>query len=151
MHGDLPHSRTMKTKKIRINELAPCGVYCAACPSFHKSCNGCASQKQNQQRQSKFYCKIRLCCYEEKQLNFCSDCDQFPCQKIQQKLVKSHPGDLRFTYRHEILTLAAKLKSMTLNEQLEFRKKRWRCNSCGGTIHFYHYKCDRCGKEQIIR
>ena len=32
----------------RRNELAPCGVFCAACPSFDKTCNGCSSDNQKQ-------------------------------------------------------------------------------------------------------
>ena len=45
--------------KDRTSEVAPCGVLCAACPSFGKTCLGCASENKNQNRISKWNCKIR--------------------------------------------------------------------------------------------
>lgn len=141
----------MDNGKHRMNELAPCGVYCGACPSFGKSCKGCGSNDLDQKRPSKFCCKIRSCCYHDHQLDFCIECAMYPCSLMTKKLFTSHRGDLRYTYRHEIPHIFAQLKWMSLDQYLEFQKKRWKCNSCGGTIHFYHYKCDTCGKEQIIK
>lgn len=131
------------------NKLAPCGVYCGACPSFNKTCNGCASN-DTQKRKSKFNCKIRLCCYTNKQINYCIECESYPCEKVNKKLLNTHLGNFRFTYRHEIPTIFAKLKTITLKEYLEFQQQRWQCKDCGGIVHFYHYKCNSCGKEQIV-
>ncbi len=140
-----------KNEKNRINELAPCGVFCGACPAFNKSCRGCGSEDKNQKRKSKFNCKIRTCCYNEKHLDFCIDCEQFPCKKINKKLLDTNQGNPKFTYRHEIPFIFAKLKTMNLDDYFEFQKQRWKCKSCGGTVHFYHYMCDACGKEQMIK
>jgi hypothetical protein len=30
---DMKNTKIMKPEKIRVNELAPCGVYCGACPA----------------------------------------------------------------------------------------------------------------------
>lgn len=144
------NTKIMKPEKIRINELAPCGVYCGACPSFNKTCKGCASEDRNQKRQSKFSCEIRICCYEEKGLDFCIECNQYPCKKIKKKFINSHPDDPKYTYRHETPAVIAKLKTMGLDDFLEFQKKRWQCKSCEGTVQFYHYKCDTCEKERMI-
>ena len=47
-----------------LNELAPCGVFCGACPSFNKSCFGCSSNtNKNKRTKSKIHCPIRICIY----------------------------------------------------------------------------------------
>lgn len=134
----------------RYNELAPCGVFCGACPSYNKSCKGCSSEDTNQSRRSKWGCKIRTCCYNQKKLDFCVCCDLFPCKILEKKLHSTHQDDPRYTYRFEIPKVFAKLKSMSLEDYLDFQKKRWQCDVCGGTFQFYVYKCKSCGKEQII-
>jgi hypothetical protein len=134
----------------KFNTLAPCGVYCGACPSFNKTCKGCASDDQEQDRCSKWSCKIRNCCYTVNGFDFCVDCHQFPCKIINKKLTETHPNDLRFTYRHEIPVVFMKLKTMSLDRYNDFQIQRWKCDACGGTVQFYLYKCKNCGKEQMI-
>ena len=135
----------------RFDELAPCGVYCGACPAFNKTCNGCASDDKNQSRRSKWGCKIRNCCYDQKELDYCVNCEQFPCKIFNNKLLSTHQDDPRFTYRYEIPDIFAKLKTMSVENYLDFQIQRWKCNSCSGTIQFYTYKCNKCGKEQMIK
>jgi len=131
-------------------ELAPCGVFCGACPSLDKSCLGCASQDQNQKRKSKWNCKIRQCCYDDKALSFCVECEQFPCGTINKKLIESHPGEVRFKYRHEIPQNLERLQELGLNDYLEYQKGRWSCPDCSGRVMFYEYKCSACGKETVV-
>lgn len=140
----------IKTHHNRSTELAPCGVYCGACPSFGKSCFGCASGDHSQKRSSKWNCKIRNCCYNDKELDYCIDCNEFPCKLINKKLVNSHPGDERFSYRHEIPTIFPKLKTMSVEEFTAYQKRRWTCSKCDGTIRFYHYTCDQCGDKSLV-
>ena len=129
-------------------ELAPCGVYCGACPSFNKTCLGCPSEsKTNQKRTSKWGCKIRTCCYEEKNIPFCGDCTQFPCDVLTKKLINSHPRDPKFKYRHEIPKNVNTFRKLGVAEYVQYQKQRWSCPSCGGIVTFYHYKCSVCGKE----
>lgn len=116
----------------RISELAPCGVFCGACPSYKKSCLGCASENKDQKRTSKWNCKVRTCCYGIKRNNYCIECDKFPCVKINKKIIGSHSRDVRFKYRHEIPRLFEKMKEMRADEYLEFQRERWKCPSCGG-------------------
>jgi hypothetical protein len=132
--------------KNRKNELAPCGVFCAACPSYGKTCIGCSSEDKNQKRKSKWNCNIRKCCYEEMNVEYCGYCNSFPCDKINRKLIKSHLGDLRFKYRHEITENMKKLKEFGLNDFIKYKEKEYTCPHCKGIIHFYHYKCSKCGK-----
>jgi hypothetical protein len=131
------------------NELAPCGVFCGACPSFNKTCFGCTSDNQKQQRKSKWNCRIRICCYEKMELFFCGDCEQFPCDKVSKKLIHSHPGETKFKYRHEIPENMTKFKELGLEDYLEYQRRKWSCPSCGGRVVFYKYSCVDCGKESI--
>jgi len=130
--------------------LAPCGVYCGACPSYNKTCLGCASDDLKQSRRSKWGCKIRNCCYEAKKYNFCIECHDYPCKIVNTKLFKAHVGNPRFTYRFEIPGVFANLKTIGLDKYIEFQRSRWACEICGGTIKFYVYKCDKCNQEKLI-
>ncbi len=127
------------------SEIAPCGIYCGACPSFGKSCLGCASQDENQPRKSKWACKVRRCCYEE-QHAICADCDQFPCDKHRKKLLDSRPGDSRFAYRHEVPENHQRMQALGIDGYLTFQQQRWSCPQCEGQVRFYKYTCDTCGK-----
>ncbi len=131
----------------RSNELAPCGVFCAACPSFKKSCYGCSSENRKQKRKSKWSCKIRKCCYEKIKINYCGFCNCFPCDIINDKLIKSHEDDNRFKYRHEIPENMERIKSIGVEEFIKLKRKDYSCGYCGGFAYFYYYKCNQCGKE----
>ncbi|MBI9050858.1 MAG: DUF3795 domain-containing protein [Anaerolineaceae bacterium] len=132
------------------NELAPCGVFCGACPSYQKSCLGCASESKEQNRKSKWACKIRICCYTNKNLDFCVTCAAYPCKIYYKKLLDPHQGDPLFKYRHEIPEIFSQQYSPDYAIFLENQQKRWTCPNCEGTIKFYHYKCSKCGYEHII-
>ncbi|WGM88817.1 MAG: DUF3795 domain-containing protein [Candidatus Bathyarchaeota archaeon] len=132
------------------DSLAPCGVYCEACPSFKKSCNGCGSENKNQKRKSKWSCKIRVCCFEKNNFNFCYECEKFPCKEYSKKLTESHKGDKKYQYRHELPSNLKRIKKIGIQKWLREQKTRWQCPKCSGTIKFYHYKCPDCGlKKQI--
>jgi hypothetical protein len=141
---------TINSMMQRIpDSLGPCGVYCGACPSFEVSCNGCGSENKNQKRKSKWGCKIRVCCFEEKNFSFCYECEEFPCQ-VHRKLSESHKGDERYQYRRELPSNLKRIKQIGIQEWLKEQKARWQCPRCSGTIKFYHYKCSDCGlKKQV--
>lgn len=133
--------------KNRKNEVAPCGVFCAACPSFKKSCLGCSSEDKDQKRKSKWSCKIRQCCYDKMKIDYCAYCEDFPCKLINQKIIKSHEGDNRFKYRHEVPDNLEKIKLLGTDDFIKLKKKDYLCKYCGGSVVFYHYKCKQCGKD----
>lgn len=130
--------------KLFPPELAPCGVYCGACPSFGKTCHGCPSDR-SQKRKSKWGCKLRKCCYTEKALAYCFECDEFPCKTYRQKLTEAHPGDPRFDYRHELIESCSLFSELGLEGYLQYQDEKWRCSQCAGRVHWYRYKCSRCG------
>ncbi|MFC1950857.1 DUF3795 domain-containing protein [Chloroflexota bacterium] len=129
-------------------QMGPCGVYCAACPSYGKTCQGCGSEETSQKRRSKWGCKIRVCCLDTKGLQFCSQCDEFPCKVYRNKLTDSHPGDKRFTYRHELIDSLARLKEVGIDVWLAEQQQKWRCPQCGDTVRFYSYTCIKCGCKE---
>ncbi|MBI5679901.1 MAG: DUF3795 domain-containing protein [Methanobacterium sp.] len=132
------------------NETAPCGVFCGACPSYEKSCLGCGSEEHNHGRKSKWSCKIRKCCFEDKNLNFCIDCDEFPCNLIE-KLKNSHPGDDRFKYRHEIYDNLKKIHETGVENWITQQENRFTCPKCNGRVLWYNYKCNECGYECSLK
>lgn len=134
--------------KAEIDLVAPCGIYCGACPAYvrTKSCFGCRPEDRSQKRISKWHCKIRNCCLMDKKLEFCSQCADFPCKTLI-KLKESHPGDEKFSYRREIIVGLLRMKEIGVSKWLKEREKKWRCPKCGGRATFYLYKCSDCGEQ----
>jgi hypothetical protein len=143
-HGDNP--RTVAMGRIP-DAMGPCGIYCGACPSFAKTCKGCGSDDRDQGRRSKWGCRLRVCCLEQRGLDLCNQCDEFPCRKHASKLSASHPGDPRFGYRRETVANLERVSEIGYDGWLAEQEVRWRCPGCGGRVTFYHYTCTRCGAE----
>lgn len=132
---------------MNIDGISPCGVPCFACGSYLKdTCKGCRAEKQ-QKRKSKWGCKIRLCALKEKNLRFCSECEQFPCKEVNRKLINSHPNDKKYSYRHEIPENFKLIETLGMEQGLKELDKRWQCPECGGRILFYAYTCSSCGQQ----
>lgn len=130
----------------RRTEIAPCGVFCGACPSYNKTCLGCPSENTEQKRRSKWGCKIRKCCYEEKNLDYCGYCDEFPCDIVNKKLLTNHKDQKEFEYRYEIIEDMKRLKEIGVDELIKLKNKEYTCPNCNGTIAFYNFKCNTCGR-----
>lgn len=132
-----------------LDGIASCGIPCFACPSYLKgTCKGCRSNEK-QKRTSKLGCKVRICSLTEKKVLFCSECKEFPCKFLNKKLLKSHPGEQKFAYRHEIIKNLEIIQDLGIEEGLKKLKEQWCCPDCGGRIIFYSYTCNECGKNFI--
>ena len=124
-----------------------CGIYCGACPSLNKSCLGCRTEeKRGQKRKSKWGCKIRTCCHNEKNLDFCIECEVYPCKNLS-KLKNSHLEDERFDYRHQMFYNLVRIEKIGLEEWLEEQSEIWKCPKCMGRVGFYYNKCVDCGED----
>ena len=129
-------------------KISNCGLYCGACPSYQKkTCLGCRSNNKNQNRKSKWSCKIRKCCIELKKIQYCGECDDFPCKEIKRKLIDSHPGDPRFNYRHKIPDNMEEITKLNLEKWSKEQEILWTCQNCGQPLMFYYNQCSSCGKE----
>lgn len=64
--------------------LAPvCGLYCGACEYLEKQCQGCGHQQGRPFWTAQMtieVCPLYDCCINEKQLEHCGLCDEFPCE-----------------------------------------------------------------------
>jgi len=126
-----------------------CGIYCGACPSYiRSSCLGCRSDNRTQKRKSKWSCLIRKCCQEEKNLDLCIECEDYPCKNLE-KLKNSHLKDEKYDYRHQIFYNLVRIKKNGLKDWLEEQSEIWLCSKCGGRIIFYENKCTDCGEKTI--
>ena len=73
----------MKYKTRKYPHLSACGLNCGLCPNFHLhtegkfQCPGCAGEGFSEQHPS---CGILSCC-QRKSIEFCYECDEFPCKK----------------------------------------------------------------------
>jgi len=64
--------------------LAPvCGLYCGSCAYFQKQCQGCGHVNGKPfwtaQIKDKI-CSLYNCCINQKQLEHCGLCNEFPCE-----------------------------------------------------------------------
>lgn len=54
---------------------------------MNDKCKGCGTESRSD-------CEIRKCCINDKELLFCTECDEFPCDKLTRS-VGVHPGWLK--------------------------------------------------------
>ena len=60
-------------------DIGKCGFYCGSCPTYLSgNCNGCIKEHKTGD------CFTRDCVIDSK-LNFCGECESFPCDVILKK------------------------------------------------------------------
>ncbi|MFW9828924.1 MAG: DUF3795 domain-containing protein [Candidatus Thorarchaeota archaeon] len=136
-----------------------CGLYCGACfimnayrqnrndclpeewvsPLDNKEikCHGCKSEIIFENCRG---CEIRKCA-QSKDLEFCNECSQFPCEKIKtfEKMNLKH---------HEVaLFYFDRIKEAGIQEWLKEQKERWSCSYCGNPFSWYEEICTYCGAK----
>ena len=60
--------------------VPPCGVFCGGCPTYLKEKKPCPGAEVSQRCESKG-CRYFICCAEKK-VDFCHQCDQYPCRRF---------------------------------------------------------------------
>ena len=71
---------------MSIREIGCCGAYCKTCRAFADgSCRGCKLGYESGERDiNKARCKIKVCCFKEREFETCADCSDYPyCTIIQ--------------------------------------------------------------------
>jgi len=81
---------------------------------------------------------------------YCIQCEKYPCEIYRKKLLSSHKEDPRYSYRYEITALFPHIRILGIERYIQFQKKRWTCELCGGQIRFYDYQCDKCGAYTMV-
>lgn len=58
----------------------PCGLYCGFCRFYmHEECHGCGSMDRAD-------CRLYTCCRVERELRFCTQCEDFPCSALKSSI-----------------------------------------------------------------
>ena len=71
----------MCAHELYYKDHAPCGIYCKKCPGVKfYNCKGCREQKGKIKNFP--VCKTYEC-VTSKGYNFCHECEEFPCEKLQ--------------------------------------------------------------------
>lgn len=93
----------MSVQTDEVQLVAPCGLYCGTCPVLKASndsvlaqklaqtmgipaeqvnCLGCRAEKGHIKVMGEPACPTYQCCIQQKGLQFCYQCEDFPCLKL---------------------------------------------------------------------
>lgn len=151
--------------------VAPCGLYCGACPMYLASqekddqklkaltqqfsagkmqlkqedllCDGCIGKGRIASFCRK--CAIRACAEGKANVTRCSDCPEFPCARITDF---NNDGML---HHAEVLANLRQLRAMGIREWTKHEADRWRCPQCRTAIAWYDKACAKCGAPRSDR
>jgi hypothetical protein len=157
-----------KTPANNEKLVAPCGLYCGACPMYLASqdhdekkmdelvkqfsgrgskmavadlqCDGCIGGG----RVASFCraCAMRTCAENTKKVTRCADCPDFPCSKI------TNFNNDGMLHHAEVLENCRKLKEAGIQEWAKREEARWRCPQCRANIAWYDKTCSQCGAKR---
>ena len=132
------------------NLAAPCGIYCGACRQYllwkkdlleergyKMGCKGCRIRNKN--------CAfIRRDCpaLKKKELDYCYECEQFPCQKLQKI-------DSLYQERYSVNMVEnlKRIEEIGVEKWLQEQNKLYTCPECGGEICVHDAECYDCGMK----
>lgn len=133
------------------NDLAaPCGIYCGACRQYlllkknlleergyKTGCKGCRIR-------NKKCAFIRRDCalLRNKEISFCYECDEFPCQKLQKI-----DSQYQEKYYVNLINNLNRIKKIGFEKWLKEQEKLYTCPECGGEICVHDAECYDCGKK----
>lgn len=146
-----------------------CGLYCGTCPSYlayrkndieymerrsqkegysldELRCDGCLSDKVAA------HCKdcrhgFRTCA-AEKQVNWCFECDEFPCQRLID-FTGVHVVN-GISHHEHIIDDLQYMKKHGIEEWVKTQDKAARCSGCGEVLYWFDHECPDC-KRQMER
>jgi hypothetical protein len=141
----------MAEEKLReMNLAAPCGMYCGTCRAYllltknllekrgyKQGCPGCRIRNKNCVF-IKSYCSL----IKNQQIDFCFECDKFPCTNRGGIDRKS-----KNKYNIDLVGNLQRLKEVGLKEWLKEQENKWKCSRCGGTICVHDQMCVDCGSK----
>ncbi len=119
---------------MRQSKYGPCGLYCGACAA--EDCDGCLSDWIDDSIRN---CYFRRCT-REKHIDFCCDCEDFPCNKLLEFMHDKWP------HHWTIAPNLQYIKENGVGKWFEIQKKEWSCEHCGASILWYQKLCS-CGNQ----
>jgi len=163
-----PNASENKASENKEKLVAPCGLYCGACPMYLASqekdeqkskavlqqgfgrgpmtltknfeCDGCIGGG----RVASFcrMCAMRECAANTNKVTRCADCSDFPCSKI------TNFNNDTMAHHSEVLANCRKLKEVGIKEWAKREEERWRCPQCKTNIAWYDKTCSKCGAKR---
>lgn len=148
----------MSSQNSEKELVSECGLYCGACGIYIATqendndkilqyalvlnqsyddtlCIGCAAERKS------LHCS-RMCtfidCKKRKEVAFCSDCKEFPCQALIE--FKS-----KMPHRAEIIDSIKRMKDIGIEKWLIEMKEYFYCPQCKTVNSAYHITCRKCG------
>jgi len=132
------------------NLAAPCGLFCGSCRQYLAwkkdlleekglkiGCKGCRIRNKN--------CMfIRRDCpaLRKKELEFCYECEKFPCQKLQ-KMDDLYQG----RYFVSLVENLKRIEDIGVDMWLKEQEKLYTCPNCEGEICVHDAECYDCGNK----
>ncbi len=140
--------------ELKAELIAPCGMHCAVCAAYLArennlkdkglslpGCAGCRPRGKNCALLKKRCARLR-----EGQVQFCYECDDFPCRQL-----ATLDRRYRTRYRTSLIENLVFIRGQGVEAFLQKEEDRWRCPDCGGTICCHNGLCYRCGLEKLQR
>ena len=124
--------------------LSPCGINCTVCYAHLREkniCPGCRSTSILKPGHC-LTCSIKVC-GEEKGVQFCIDCSDFPCKQMKRIDMR-----YRLKYHTSLIANQSFIREESTEAFLVAERKRWTCPACGGRICIHTAVCSNCGKGQ---
>jgi hypothetical protein len=151
--------------------VAPCGLYCGACPMYLASqekddqkfkalmqqfsagkmqfkqedllCDGCIGGGRVAVFCRK--CAMRSCADEKANVTRCSDCTEFPCSKI------TNFNNDGMQHHSEVMANIRQIREMGIKKWTRYEEDRWSCPQCRTRISWYDKACSKCGAKRSDR
>ena len=147
-------SRSFSNKEL----VSACGLYCGACgiymatqendserilqyavvlnQTFEETlCDGCGAKRKS------LHCS-RMCifinCKQQKGVDFCSECEEFPCKAL-------HEFTSKMPHRIEVIESQTRMKEIGIKNWLFEMKEHFSCAQCKTINSAYHLACRKCG------
>lgn len=76
---------------MSIREIGCCGAYCRTCRAYNPGfCRGCKIGYEEGLRDiNRAKCKLKLCCFRDRNLETCAVCPDYPCILIDEHFPKT--------------------------------------------------------------
>ena len=142
-----------------IKQAAICGLFCPACSVFRATqennieklmaiakglnqslentyCDGCRTDRKTEWCSNCTFIK----CAEEKNVGFCGDCDEYPCESLKDFQSK-------MPHRAELWADQARIKEIGWEKWYLEKVEYYSCKSCDSMNSSYDLACRNCGAQ----
>ncbi len=98
------------------NLIGACGIYCGLCTKYQSKakskCVGCKLGGQHS------WCSIWNCCVKKNKFETCAECDEYPCERYERRLIK-YPEDWKIAREN-----LERIKKDGINSWFKEQKRR---------------------------